>query len=119
MTHQNSLVNLCFSEPTGFFCGEKHFHCDFLTPPFAHPHFAIPPFSNLPHHLNLFSNSALNLGKKEKIIKNEGKVEEENRQLNKVPGQAASHAWTPLNYDPTVKSVLYYLPVFPFQTQNN
>lgn len=61
MSHQDSLVDFCFSEPAGLLCSKKHFHCYLFATPLSHPDFSIATFSNLLHHLNLLCDGPLNL----------------------------------------------------------
>lgn len=61
MSHQDSLVDFCFSEPAGLLCSKKHFHCYLFATPLSHPDFSVATFSNLLHHLNLLCNGPLNL----------------------------------------------------------
>lgn len=61
MSHQDSLVDLSLSEPTGLLSGEENFHSHFFSPPLAHPHLSIPPLAYLLHHLNLLGYCSLHL----------------------------------------------------------
>ncbi len=61
MSHEDSLIYLCLSEPAGLLCGEKDFHSHFLSPPSPHPHLSITALPDLCYHLDLLRYSALHL----------------------------------------------------------
>lgn len=67
MSHQNSLVNLSLSEPTGLLSGEENFNGNILCPPSAHPHLSIPPLAYLLHHLDLLGYRSLHLKRRTNI----------------------------------------------------
>lgn len=66
MSHQDGLVDLSLSEPTGLLSGEENFHSHFFSPPPAHPHLSIPSLAYLLHHLNLLGYRSLHLRRSKK-----------------------------------------------------
>lgn len=69
MSHQDGLINLGLSGPTGLIGGEEHFDGNLFTPPLPHPHLSIAALAYLLYHLDLFSYRSLDLrGNTEKVI---------------------------------------------------
>ena len=61
MSKEDSLVQLCFTEPALFFCGKEDLDGDILSAPLSLPYFSITTFTNTPHQVNLLRNCSLNL----------------------------------------------------------
>lgn len=61
VSHQDGLVDLRLSGPTGLIGGEENFNGHLLSPPPAHPHLSIPPLPYLLHHLDLLGYRSLHL----------------------------------------------------------
>lgn len=62
--HQDGLVDLCLSGPTGLIGGEEDFDGHLLSPPPAHPHLPVATLPDLLHHLDLLGDRPLHLGHK-------------------------------------------------------
>lgn len=61
VSHQDGLVDLRLSGPTGFIGGEENFDGHLLSPPPAHPHLSVAPLPDLLHHLDLLGYRPLHL----------------------------------------------------------
>lgn len=61
VSHEDSLVDLCLSEPAGLLGGEEHFDSHSLSSPATHPHLPVAALTYLLHHLNLLGYGALHL----------------------------------------------------------
>lgn len=61
MSHQDGLIDLGLSGPTGLVRGEEHFDGNLFTPPLSHPHLSIAALAYLLYHLDLLSYSSLYL----------------------------------------------------------
>lgn len=64
--HEDGLVNLSLSEPTGLLGGKENFNGHFFSPPSAHPHLSVPPLAYLLHHLDLLGYRSLHLRRRSK-----------------------------------------------------
>lgn len=61
MSHQDGLIDLSLSGPTGLVGGEEHFDGNLFAPPLSHPHLSIAALAYLLYHLDLFGYRSLYL----------------------------------------------------------
>lgn len=61
VSHQDGLIDLSLSGPTGLVGGEEHFDGNLFAPPLSHPHLSIAALAYLLHHLDLLGYGSLHL----------------------------------------------------------